>query len=54
VRAGLDEEIKGLGNELKFLNIIVVPFLFAAVVLMIAVFRKRRLLAAANNKRSST
>ena len=52
VRAGLDVEIKGLGNELKFLNIVVVPFLFAAVVLMIAVFRKRRLLAVANNKGS--
>ena len=50
VRAGLDEEIKGLGNLLKFLNIVVVPFLFAAMVLMIAVFRKRRILAAAHQK----
>ena len=54
VRAGLDEEIKGLGNLLKFLNIVVVPFLFAALVLIIAVFRKRRALAAANNKESNS
>ena len=54
VRAGLDEEIKGLGNLLKFLNIVVVPFLFAALVLIIAVFRKRSALAAANNKESNS
>jgi ABC-type uncharacterized transport system involved in gliding motility auxiliary subunit len=52
VRAGLEEEIKGLGNELKFLNIVVVPFLFAALVLMIAVFRKRRILAAQKGAQS--
>jgi ABC-type uncharacterized transport system involved in gliding motility auxiliary subunit len=50
VRAGLDEQIKGLGNLLKFLNIVVVPFLFAALVLIIAVFRKRAALANATNK----
>ena len=54
VRAGLDEEIKGLGNLLKFLNIVVVPFLFAALVLIIAVFRKRSALARANNKGSNS
>lgn len=54
VRAGLDENIKGLGNLLKFLNIVVVPFLFAAVVLMIAVFRKRAALASATDKGSNS
>jgi len=53
VRAGLDEEIKGLGNLLKFLNIVGVPFLFAALVLVIAAFRKRKTLSATNNKGSN-
>jgi ABC-type uncharacterized transport system involved in gliding motility auxiliary subunit len=42
VRAGLDEEIKTLGTELKILNIVVVPFVFVVVVLLIAVGRRRR------------
>jgi len=54
VRAGLDENIKGLGNLLKFLNIVVVPFLFAAAVLIIAVFRKRAALARATDKGSNS
>jgi len=41
VRAGLDEDIKGLGTEVKIINIIVVPFAFAFAVLLIAVWRKR-------------
>jgi ABC-type uncharacterized transport system involved in gliding motility auxiliary subunit len=45
VRAGLDEEIKGLGTELKILNIVVVPFVFAVVVLLFAVWRRRRRLS---------
>ena len=54
VRAGLDEEIKSLGNELKFLNIVVVPFLFAVLVVIIAAFRKRRAIAAAADKGSNS
>jgi ABC-type uncharacterized transport system involved in gliding motility auxiliary subunit len=42
VRAGLDAEIKRLGNTLKFLNIVVVPIAFALAVLLIAVWRRRR------------
>ena len=42
VRASLDEEIQGLGNWLKLINIVFVPCLFAVVVLLIAVGRKRR------------
>ncbi len=42
VRAGLNEEIKGLGTELKVLNIIVVPFAFALGALLIWLSRKRR------------
>jgi ABC-type uncharacterized transport system involved in gliding motility auxiliary subunit len=53
VRAGLDAEIKGLGNELKILNIVVVPFLFAVVVLLIAVGRKRQRTSSAANKENN-
>jgi ABC-type uncharacterized transport system involved in gliding motility auxiliary subunit len=42
VRAGLDKDIKGLGNELKFVNIIVVPALFAAIALLFALWRRRQ------------
>jgi ABC-type uncharacterized transport system involved in gliding motility auxiliary subunit len=42
VRASLDEEIQGLGNWLKIINIVFVPCLFALVVLVIAVGRRRR------------
>jgi ABC-type uncharacterized transport system involved in gliding motility auxiliary subunit len=41
VRAGLDQDIKGLGAELKILNIVVVPLLFAAVALLIGWIRRR-------------
>ena len=53
VRAGLDAEIKGLGNELKILNIVVVPFLFAVVVLLIAVGRKRQRTSSATSKENN-
>ncbi|MDB6012517.1 MAG: transporter gliding motility auxiliary component [Gammaproteobacteria bacterium] len=53
VRAGLDAEIKGLGNELKILNIVVVPFLFAVVVLLIAVGRRRQRTSSAINKENN-
>ena len=53
VRAGLDAEIKGLGNELKILNIVVVPFLFAVVVLLIAVGRRRQRTSSATNKENN-
>jgi ABC-type uncharacterized transport system involved in gliding motility auxiliary subunit len=42
VRAGLDEDIKGLGTAVKIINIIVVPFVFAIAVLLIAIWRRRR------------
>jgi len=42
VRAGLDKEIKGLGNELKIINIIVVPIVFAAVALFVGWWRRRQ------------
>jgi ABC-type uncharacterized transport system involved in gliding motility auxiliary subunit len=42
VRAGLDEDIKGLGTEVKVLNIIVVPFVFALAALLIAIWRRRQ------------
>jgi ABC-type uncharacterized transport system involved in gliding motility auxiliary subunit len=42
VRAGLDKDIKALGNWLKFVNIVVVPFLFAAIALAFALWRRRQ------------
>ena len=50
VRAGLDEEIKSLGTELKILNIVVVPFAFVVVVLLIAVGRRRQRTSSVTNK----
>jgi ABC-type uncharacterized transport system involved in gliding motility auxiliary subunit len=41
-RAGLDKDIKALGNELKFVNIVVVPILFAVVALLIGLWRRRQ------------
>jgi ABC-type uncharacterized transport system involved in gliding motility auxiliary subunit len=42
VRAGLDKDIKGLGNELKILNIVVVPIVFAVVALLVGLWRRRQ------------
>jgi ABC-type uncharacterized transport system involved in gliding motility auxiliary subunit len=42
VRAGLDQDIKALGNELKFINIIVAPIFFAVVALLFTLWRRRR------------
>jgi ABC-type uncharacterized transport system involved in gliding motility auxiliary subunit len=42
VRAGLDREIKGLGNELKIVNIIVVPIVFAVLALLVGLWRRRQ------------
>jgi ABC-type uncharacterized transport system involved in gliding motility auxiliary subunit len=53
VRAGLDEEIKSLGTELKILNIVVVPFVFVIVVLLIAVGRRRQRASSAINKENN-
>jgi len=54
VRAGLDEDIKGLGTEVKILNIVVVPFLFAVAVLLVAVWRrKQRSTATPSNKENN-
>ncbi len=41
VRAGLDAEIKQLGNTLKIINIVVVPVLFALIALALALWRRR-------------
>ncbi len=50
VRAGLDQEIKGLGTEIKIVNIVVVPFLFAMAVLLFAIWRRRQRAMPATNK----
>jgi ABC-type uncharacterized transport system involved in gliding motility auxiliary subunit len=42
VRAGLDQDIKGLGTEVKIINIIVVPILFAVVALLMWLWRRQR------------
>src|SRR5262249_47213951 len=42
VRAGFDKDIKALGNELKFVDIIVVPLLFAVIALLFALWRRRQ------------
>ena len=42
VRAGLDKDIKALGNELKIINIIVVPVVFAAIALLVGLWRRKR------------
>jgi ABC-type uncharacterized transport system involved in gliding motility auxiliary subunit len=42
VRAGLDKDIKGLGNELKFINIVAAPVCFALVALLITLWRRRK------------
>jgi ABC-type uncharacterized transport system involved in gliding motility auxiliary subunit len=45
VRAGLDADIKRLGTELKIINIVVVPALFAVVALLVAAWRRGRRVA---------
>jgi ABC-type uncharacterized transport system involved in gliding motility auxiliary subunit len=42
VRLGLDQEIRGLGNRLKLVNIVLVPAIFAALALLVAVWRRKR------------
>jgi ABC-type uncharacterized transport system involved in gliding motility auxiliary subunit len=42
VRAGLDKDIKGLGNELKIVNIVVVPIFFALLALLFTLWRRRQ------------
>ncbi len=42
VRSGLDKDIKGLGNELKIINIIIVPIVFAVLALLVGVWRRRQ------------
>jgi ABC-type uncharacterized transport system involved in gliding motility auxiliary subunit len=42
VRAGLDQEIKSLGTELKIMNIIVAPVIFAIIAVLIGVWRRRQ------------
>ena len=41
VRAGLDADIQSLGVEIKVLNIVVVPVVFAFAVLLIAMWRRK-------------
>jgi len=42
VRAGLDKDIKSLGNEVKLINIVVVPILFALIALVITLIRRQK------------
>jgi ABC-type uncharacterized transport system involved in gliding motility auxiliary subunit len=42
VQAGLNDEINGLGRELKILNMLVVPVVFALAALLIGLSRRRR------------
>jgi gliding motility-associatede transport system auxiliary component len=42
VRAGLNENIERLGTTLKIINIVVVPLLFAAVALLVWLWRRQR------------
>jgi ABC-type uncharacterized transport system involved in gliding motility auxiliary subunit len=42
VRAGLDQEIKSLGTELKIMNIIVAPVVFAILAVLIGLWRRRQ------------
>jgi ABC-type uncharacterized transport system involved in gliding motility auxiliary subunit len=42
VRAGLDQDIKGLGSKLKIVNIVIVPVLFAVFALAIGLWRRRQ------------
>jgi len=51
--AFFDEDIKGLGTEVKVLNIVVVPFIFAVLVLLIAVWRRKQRRVAASNKENN-
>jgi gliding motility-associatede transport system auxiliary component len=42
VKAGLDQDIKDLGTELKIVNIIAVPVIFAVIAVLVGLWRKRR------------
>ncbi|MCP5471965.1 MAG: Gldg family protein [Sinobacteraceae bacterium] len=42
VRLELDQDIRQLGNRLKFTNIVVVPLLFAGLALLAALWRRRQ------------
>ena len=42
VRAGLDQDIKSLGTEIKVLNILVLPILFALVALSVFLVRRQK------------
>ncbi len=50
VRAGLEEDINGLGVEMKVINIIVVPLVFALAVVFFAVWRRQQRLTPPANK----
>jgi len=49
VRAGLDQDIKGLGTELKIVNIVVVPLAFALLALVIGLSRRPRRVGTASS-----
>jgi len=42
VRSGLNEDIRGLGNRIKFVNIVLMPAIFALIGLLIAMWRRKR------------
>jgi ABC-type uncharacterized transport system involved in gliding motility auxiliary subunit len=51
VRARLDQDIKGLGTELKIINIVLIPLLFAAIALLVNWMRRRPRAAPAQESR---
>lgn len=52
VRLGLDQDIKGLGTKLKFLDIVVAPLAFALLALGFVAWRKQRATAAIKGGRA--
>lgn len=54
VRLGLEQDIRGLGNTLKIVNIVVVPLLIAAVALAVTAWRRRRAKTAVMARKEAT
>lgn len=54
VKAGLDQDIKGLGMWMKFINIFLVPALFVAIALLVMHWHRRRRHAIAMLRKGGT
>jgi ABC-type uncharacterized transport system involved in gliding motility auxiliary subunit len=54
VKAGLEQDIKDLGMWMKFINIFLVPLLFAGVALLVAMWHRRRRHAIAMLRKGGT